>query len=903
MACRRAGRVAVVTGVAAALLGLPLGGAVDAATAPLVPVREVRTTWTAELGVPRPAGLTYDAAANELLVASQGEGGASVVRLGFDEEANGRFRIPGVTDADTLAVDPIDGEVTTAGDADAATVDAATGTTYLLDAARREVVRVRRRGQTVVSTTRVPVRGAAAGTLRGLAFNPADRRLYVGVPEARRVHALDPLGEVRKTFSLDALQLHDIAAMTFAPSADRTDAASVQHLYIADPGTERTTGGITEITLAAAPVLAATVVTQTASLVQVIETSRFSPASPDPAGVTYMPAQDRLEIADSEVEETTGAGWHGVNLWQLTRTGAVTDTGTTHPAYSKEPTGLGFDPATGTLFISDDSNDRVWVVKPGPDGRYGNADDLRTSVNARAYGSDDTEDPAFDTVSGVLYFSDAVSTQIYRVDPVNGVFGDGNDTMTQFDVGVHGITDAEGLAFDSARNTLLVGDRSGRRIYEITKANELLRVIDARVSGMRNLSGLTVAPAPGNPSRRDYWIVDRGIDNGPSPTENDGKLFQVSAPAEGTFDPAPAVSITSPADGAYLTGTSAVITANATDDAGVTRVEFFDGTVSLGIDTNGSDGWSAGWPLGADGPHTLRATATDTANQTGTSAITVTVDNSAPTVALTAPASGASVSGTTSVSAYADDPQGVASVTFLLDGTTAIGTDTDGTNGWSAQWNTAGVANGPHALSARAVNRAGLQTTSASVPVTVTNTGGTTVVLDIPVVTGADDIEERSSDGRIDVASTDLDMTLDNTVPQSAIGLRFLGVDIPQGAAITAAYLQFRADETHSLTTNLRINGLVADNLAPFGTAKFSLSTAPRTAAAADWLVAAWIERRQGAEQRSADLSAIVQEIVNRQNWAPGNALGLVVTGSGQRVAKSAETGSAPVLHLEYRTG
>lgn len=86
-------------------------------------------------------------------------------------------------------------------------------------------------------------------------------------------------------------------------------------------------------------------------------------------------------MVDSEVDETTGAGYHGVNLWQATRGGEVTGTGTT-VAYSREPTGLGYDPGTNTLFISDDGKKRIWVVKPESDGRLGTSDDVVTFVDA-----------------------------------------------------------------------------------------------------------------------------------------------------------------------------------------------------------------------------------------------------------------------------------------------------------------------------------------------------------------------------------------------------------------------------------------------------------------------------------------------------------------------------------------
>ena len=61
--------------------------------------------------------------------------------------------------------------------------------------------------------------------------------------------------------------------------------------------------------------------TVSATLVRTIATSAWNPALPDPAGIVYLPGPDRLQVVDSEVDETTGAGYHGVNLWQTNRSG------------------------------------------------------------------------------------------------------------------------------------------------------------------------------------------------------------------------------------------------------------------------------------------------------------------------------------------------------------------------------------------------------------------------------------------------------------------------------------------------------------------------------------------------------------------------------------------------------
>ena len=131
----------------------------------------------------------------------------------------------------------------------------------------------------------------------------------------------------------------------------------------------------------------------------------------------HLPGTDRMYIVDSEVDETTGAGYHNVNLWQVTRTGTVTDTGSTCTGgadYSREPTGLGFIAATNTLLISDDTADRVWLDRPGLDGRHGTADDPLSWINAGAYGSDDTEDPEYDPATGHIFFIDGTNLEVYR---------------------------------------------------------------------------------------------------------------------------------------------------------------------------------------------------------------------------------------------------------------------------------------------------------------------------------------------------------------------------------------------------------------------------------------------------------------------------------------------------------
>jgi hypothetical protein len=103
---------------------------------------------------------------------------------------------------------------------------------------------------------------------------------------------------------------------------------------------------------------------------------------------------------------------------------------------------------------------------------------------------------------------------------------------------------------------------------------------------------------------------------------------------------------------------------------------------------------------------------------------TARADTTAPTVSLTAPASGSAVSGVVSVAASAADDVGVESVQFKLDGATLGSADT--TAPYEYGWDTRGASNGSHTLTAVAIDAAGNQETSTAVTVTVDNSTGST---------------------------------------------------------------------------------------------------------------------------------------------------------------------------------
>jgi len=93
-------------------------------------------------------------------------------------------------------------------------------------------------------------------------------------------------------------------------------------------------------------------------------------------------------------------------------------------------------------------------------------------------------------------------------------------------------------------------------------------------------------------------------------------------------------------------------------------------------------------------------------------------DTILPVTSITAPIAGASVSGTTSVTASASDNVGVTKVEFYLDG---VLKSTDTTSPYSWSWDTTTATNGSHTLTSKAYDAALNVGTSAAVGVTVSN--------------------------------------------------------------------------------------------------------------------------------------------------------------------------------------
>ncbi len=171
-----------------------------------------------------------------------------------------------------------------------------------------------------------------------------------------------------------------------------------------------------------------------------------------------------------------------------------------------------------------------------------------------------------------------------------------------------------------------------------------------------------------------------------------------------------------------------------------------------------------------------------------------------------------------------------------------------------------------------------------------------------------DDAEEDLSDGSIDLTSSDLELAVeDNRWPISddnqQIGIRFTNITVPQGANIVSAAIRFTTDETTADPAVVIIYAQDINNATQFYAIDYNVTARTKTTANATWSISAWNNGDEtGSTQTTPDLSALVQEVVDRPGWISGNAMAFIIEGSGTRVAHAYDGNAAmsPVLDITY---
>lgn len=186
----------------------------------------------------------------------------------------------------------------------------------------------------------------------------------------------------------------------------------------------------------------------------------------------------------------------------------------------------------------------------------------------------------------------------------------------------------------------------------------------------------------------------------------------------------PTVSITNPPSGKTYTNSQTVtILATASDNIGVTSVEFYDGATLKGADS--TSGYSFDWMFTAsdNAAHVWTARAYDAAGNVSTSSpitLTISIDITPPTVTISSPINGANlVTATTTVSGTATDSSspisGVSLVEVRVNG--GAWQTASGTSSWSRNVTLTPCEN---TIEARSLDKAGNYSTNAVISITYT---------------------------------------------------------------------------------------------------------------------------------------------------------------------------------------
>lgn len=566
-----------------------------------------------------------------------------------------------------------------------------------------------------------------------------------------------------------------------------------------------------------------------------IDTSIWVPPSPDPSGIAYDPASKTLLISDSEVNEIPAAqpnGYKGANLFQTTRTGVLQATGTTLP-WSKEPAGITF--VQGQLFVVDDDLKSVFkVTSPGGDGIWGTGDDTPATpkgFKTSTFNNTDPEGVAYDSKRGeLLLINGQTGARFYRLTrgangQFDGVAPGGDDVVREYDIRhyvpqnlVDGM-DPEGIAYDSVRDTIVVLDGHSEAIYEADQNGGLLNKIDLTGLKIKNAADVVIAPASDGSGARNYYVVDRGLDNNSHPDENDGKIYEIKASLPPITNRPPAAN------------------------AGVDQIVDVTETVSLsgaGVDSDAGDTLTYAW------------------SQMG------------------GPAGGAT---------FTTPKQASTDVNFS--------------------------AVGEYVL--RLTVSDGKTTGFDDVVVRVYQPGQARMVT-VPIAMGTDDAQEGGGANGDFVEADSADNEFGHngaTNPVRMItGLRFAGLPVPKGSEIVSATIQFKVDEGGTEPASYTIAGHDVDNSPTFvhgGGGDISKRLQSATAAKVAWKPPPWsVIGDAGPDQRTPDLKAVLQEIVDRPGWARNHAASFIVygpeSGTGRRTAEAKDGLTPPVLMVEFKT-
>jgi uncharacterized protein YjiK len=824
-------------------------------------LRLIRVVETSEtLGLPDTAGSAFPPHVDSLLVL-KGRSLAGTVQLMAGEDGAVRLQSAKVSDAINISLD-------------------ADGGVMLLDAKTRKLSVLSRSG----SSKALSLASLKLKKPRGLTVDPATGTLYV-LDGRRRIVIVEP-GPGRSYDARAALRdgrvserplpeaWVDVRGIAFDPETGHLHLYSPQTRELFELDGEGRAEAVRELpdeqgdprAMVFASSSDATdppertslfLVTRGAVRPEVTEWT-LHPAPTPPQVVTEKPSlvPFRLQAAASPAAAGDPTLVRNIHAWQF-------------DPPSPDSAGIAYVPGSGSLLMSDSEVNEMNI--------YEGVNMFELTLSGSLFDTWDTTDysgeptgVAYNPSNGHAFISDDSAKGVWIVDPRSGgQFGDGNDHVSFLDTDAFGSSDPEGVTYNTANGRLYIVDGVNRQVYEVRPGNngtfgdsdDSVSDFDTSSLGVEDPEGITFDSSNGH-----LYIVGK--------PESEVREITTSGTLVRVLDTS-AANPDKPAGLAY--GPTSVNSSQAS-------IYLVARGVDNGKDSNENDGEIYEFTLGDFNPGPSNDPPTVVARPDDTVAL-------GETVPLTS---------TISDDGNPDPPGTITSISWVQDdGPAQAQIDNPNVEDTTVSF----PAMGSYVLRVTASD--GELTGSDSVGFTVTGAGGE-VPVEIRVSARSDDAEQRAAGG-VSTSSGDLEMTLDKSGNQ-LVGLRFTGAPIPQFATIDTAWIQFQADETSSMQTDLVIAGEDVGDAPTFLSASNDISARTRTSETASWSPAAWTSKGDaGPAQRTPDISNVIQEIVDRDDWSAGNDLAIIISGpgNGKRVAESYDgtADGAALLHVEYSTG
>ena len=229
----------------------------------------------------------------------------------------------------------------------------------------------------------------------------------------------------------------------------------------------------------------------------------------DPSALAYVPSLGTLFVGDSEHDESPFNST--TNLFALRLDGSYLRNHSM-TSFTREPTGLAFNPGNGFLYVADDDAGAVsWVAPTNPSARLGFFDTQRL-------GFIDTEDLKFDPLTGNVHVLDGAMRLLFELTP-QGAFVNAVSLPSVMKNG-------EALAYDALHDLYFVAQGSAL-IWVMDAEGTLKATIDllSTLGTRPKIKGMELAPSS-NPNDGDtlsLYVADYGSDQ-----VNDGRLFEIS---------------------------------------------------------------------------------------------------------------------------------------------------------------------------------------------------------------------------------------------------------------------------------------------------------------------------------------------------------------------------------------